>query len=83
MPINSVPVDMYGINIGTADISDDGVITLQIEPPCQFGIELMGQLQEPEFFTGITLLPRGVNPVPITPMPASDEPVPDPETTEV
>lgn len=39
MGVNDIPLLMYGTKVGLAHINDDGTIDLEIEAPCQLGID--------------------------------------------
>jgi hypothetical protein len=41
MALGGIPLKMFGTNVGTARINDDGTIDLIMISPCQLGVSLL------------------------------------------
>lgn len=71
MPLNAIPVVMFGVNVGSATIHDDGTIALTMGSPCMLGKDLMARLQSGQF-TALNIMPAGID---MPPMPGLIETV--------
>lgn len=69
MAISDIPVKMYGTDVGTAAINDDGSVITHINAN-QFGVDWLAQFEAGEY-TSLTLQPSGV---PMVPQPPAETP---------
>lgn len=71
MPLSAIPVVMFGVNVGSAVIYDDGTIDLTMGSPCALGKDLMARLQSGQF-AALNIMPAGID---MPPMPGLIETV--------
>lgn len=71
MPLSGVPLTMFGVPVGSAQINDDGTIALKMDSPCAFGKDLLKQFEQ-GVHSVLSLSPVGVVGPPV---PSSDKAV--------
>lgn len=70
MPLNDIPAMMYGVQVGTVRINDDGTMFFQLDSPCQMGIDLINEFAAGQH-DNLTIVPAltGQATAPLSPVP--------------